>query len=256
MKTILVFLAVALFTVNAMPTGEDDQSNHEHVHEAGPFTDIRKSSVDLAPAERRFGSGDSPTNVQCAANCARQMKEKMQRDLPGYDQQNPSKMGGEYDPEKLNKVCGVHDTTKSCLNNCQGSQVKTMMDKALGLGQYMCHDSNFKRNAPCLNEVHKDTHRSCEGSGQCGQYKQKMDNYKTNKPSTEDGLKDMMKQSCQFMNCTLNCGKPKVVSKCGQSAQNDLTGLVRKSVDFLKYTVESMGLGSAYPRECDRVAVH
>jgi len=256
MKLILAFLALAIFSVNAMPTQEDDHAHNEHVHETGPFQSIRRTSHDLAPNERRFGSGDSQTNVQCAANCARQMKEKMQRELPGYDQQGNSRMGGEYDPQKLNKVCSVHDTTKSCLDGCQSSQVKTMMSKALGLGQYMCHDSNFKKNAPCLNEVHRETHNTCEGDGQCGQYKQKMDQYKTSRPTTEDGLKDMMKQSCHFMNCTLNCGKRQVVDKCGQSAQNDLNGLVRKSVDFLKYTVESMGLGSAYPRECDRVAAN
>jgi len=182
------------------------------------------------------------------------MKEKMQRDLPGYDQQQASKMGGEYDPEKLNKVCGVHDATKTCLNRCQNSQVKTMMSKALGLGQFMCHDSNFKKNAPCLNEVHKTTHSACEGQSKCGQYKTKMDQYKVTRPTSEDGLKDMMSQSCQFMKCALDCAKPKVVEKCGQSAQNDLQGLVGKSVEFLKYTVESMGLGSTYPRECDRVA--
>jgi hypothetical protein len=239
-----------------LPTGEGDQSNHQHVHETGPFQSIRKTSADLAPAERRFGSGDSPTNVQCAATCARQMKEKLDRDLPGYgNDQQASKLGGEYDPEKLNKVCGVHDTTKACLDRCQSSQVKTMMSKALGLGQYMCHDSNFKKNAPCLNEVHKTTHSLCEGQSKCGQYKTKMDQYKTNRPTDENGLKDMMSQSCQFMKCALDCGKPKVVEKCGQSAQNDLQGLVSKSVEFLKYTVETLGLGSAYPRECDRVIV-
>jgi len=128
------------------------------------------------------------------------------------------------------------------------------MTKALGLGQYMCHDSNFKTNAPCLNEVHKTTHGQCEGASKCGQYKTKMDQYKQNRPTNEEGLKDMMKQSCQFMKCALDCAKPTVVSKCGQSAQNDLQGLVGKSVEFLKYTVESMGLGQTYPRECDRVA--
>jgi len=252
MKLTLAVLFFAVCTVRALPTGEDDQTTHQHVHETGPFTAIRKTSVDLAPTERRFGSGDSPTNVQCAATCARQMKEKMERDMPGYQQQ-ASKMGGEYDPEKLNKVCGVHDATKTCLDRCQNSQVKTMMTKALGLGQYMCHESDFKKNAPCLNEVHKTTHGTCEGQTKCGQYKQKMDEYKQNRPTNEEGLKDMMKQSCEFMKCSLNCASPQVVSKCGQSAQNDLKGLVGKSVEFLKYTVESMGLGSAYPRECDRV---
>jgi len=253
MKLALALSLLVLYTVNALPTGDDDHANHEHVHDSGPFTAIRKTSVDLAPTERRFGSGDSPTNVQCAATCAREMKEKMQRDLPGYDQQQASKMGGEYDPEKLNKVCGVHDATKTCLNRCQNSQVKTMMTKALGLGQYMCHDSNFKKNAPCLNDVHKTTHNTCEGQSKCGQYKQKMDQYKQTRPTTEDGLKDMMSQSCQFMKCALDCAKPQVVAKCGASAQQDLQGLVGKSVEFLKYTVESMGLGSTYPRECDRV---
>jgi len=253
MKLTLALSLLVLYTVNALPTGDDDHSTHQHVHETGPFQSIRKTSVDLAPTERRFGSGDSPTNVQCAATCAREMKEKMQRDLPGYDQQQASKMGGEYDPEKLNKVCGVHDATKTCLNRCQTSQVKTMMTKALGLGQFMCHDSNFKKNAPCLNEVHKTTHNTCEGQSKCGQYKQKMDQYKQTRPTSEDGLKDMMSQSCQFMKCALDCAKPQVVQKCGQSAQNDLQGLVGKSVEFLKYTVESMGLGATYPRECDRV---
>jgi hypothetical protein len=253
MKTIAAFCLLTLYTVHALPTGEDDQHTHEHVHEAGPFQGIRKTSASLAPNERRFGSGDSPSNVQCAAQCAQQMKAKMQRELPGYEQ-NAAKMGGEYDPEKLNKVCSVHDATKTCLDQCSNSQVKTMMTKALGLGQYMCHDSNFKQNAPCLNEVHKTTHNTCEGQSKCGQYKSKMDEYKTSRPTNEAGLKDMMKQSCQFMKCALDCAKPTVVSKCGQSAQNDLQGLVGKSVEFLKYTVESMGLGSAYPRECDRVA--
>lgn len=253
MKLTLAFSLFVVCTVRALPTGEDDHDTHGHVHEAGPFQNIRKTSAAIAPTERRFGSGDSPTNVQCAATCARQMKEKMQRDLPGYEQ-GASKMGGEYDPEKLNKVCGVHDNTKTCLDRCQNSQVKTMMTKALGLGQYMCHDSNFKKNAPCLNEVHKTTHNTCEGQSKCGQYKTKMDEYKANRPTNEEGLKDMMKQSCQFMKCALDCAKPTVVSKCGQSAQNDLQGLVGKSVEFLKYTVESMGLGQAYPRECDRVS--
>jgi len=205
-----LFLAVSLLilsTVHALPTGEDDHSTHQHVHETGPFSAIRKTTAELAPAERRFGSGDSPTNVQCAATCARQMKEKMERDLPGYQQQ-ASKMGGEYDPEKLNKVCGVHDATKACLDRCQNSQVKTMMAKALGLGQYMCHDSNFKQNAPCLNEVHKTTHNTCEGQSKCGQHKQKMDEYKSNRPTNEQGLKEMMKASCQFMKCALDSANP------------------------------------------------
>jgi len=252
---LIVALSFLFLAVNALPTGEDDHSSHAHVHKnvPGPFQNVRETSAALAPAgERRFGANDSPTNVQCAATCARTMKEKMQRDLPNYEAEK-SKLGGEYDPEKLNKVCGVHDATKTCLDRCQNSQVKTMMTKALGLGQYMCHDSNFKKNAPCLNEVHKTTHSTCEGQSKCGQYKTKMDQYKQTRPTDENGLKDMMSQSCQFMKCALDCGKPTVVQKCGQSAQNDLQGLVGKSVEFLKYTVESMGLGSAYPRECDRV---
>jgi hypothetical protein len=255
MQFLIAFLLMALCTIHALPTGEDDQHTnaHKHYQQAAPFPSITETTHELAPTARRFGSGDSPTNVQCAATCAREMKEKMQRDLPGYEQQ-AAKLGGEYDPEKLNKVCGVHDGAKTCLDRCQNSQVKTMMTKALGLGQYMCHDSNFKKNAPCLNEVHKTTHTTCEGQSKCGQYKQKMDQYKTTRPSNEDGLKDMMKQSCLFMKCALDCGKPSVVQKCGQSAQNDLQGLVGKSVEFLKYTVESMGLGQVYPTECDRVS--
>jgi len=256
MKLTLAFCLFALVAVHGMPTGDHDHSQHDHVHESGPFDGIRKTSHSLAPAERKFGGQDSPTNVQCAATCARNMKEKMQRDLPGYDQEQSTakKMGGEYDPAKLTKVCAVHDATKTCLNACQNSQVKTMMTKALGLGQYMCHDSNFKKNAPCLNEVHKTTHNTCEGQSKCGQYKQKMDQYKANRPTDKEGLKDMMSQSCQFMKCALDCAKPTVVSKCGQSAQSDLEGLVGKSTEFLKYTVESMGLGDAYPsQQCDRV---
>lgn len=95
---------LAVYAVNALPTGEDDHATHDHVHEAGPFPNIRKTSASLAQGERRFGSGDSPTNVQCAANCAQQMKQNLQRELPGYEQQ-AGKLGGEYDPEKLNKVC-------------------------------------------------------------------------------------------------------------------------------------------------------
>jgi len=178
------------------------------------------------------------------------MKSNMRRELPGYDPGN--KVSGEYDPEKLNKVCTVHATTKTCLDACAASEAKTMMGKALGLGQYMCVDSNFKENAPCLNRVHKTTQGQCE-SGDCGQYKQKMEAYKASRPTDLEGLKDMMKQSCLYMKCSLDCAKPKVVEACGQSAHNDVAGLVVKSVDFLKYTVETMGLGSAYPRECDAV---
>jgi len=249
MKLTLAFSLLALCSVHAYPTGDETS----HVHDSGPFSSVRKASASLAPADRRFGSSDSPANVQCAANCARTMKTNMERELPGYEQQ-AGKMGGEYDPEKLTKVCRVHDTTKTCLDSCQSSQVKTMMTKALGLGQYMCHDSNFKQNAPCLNDVHKTTHATCEGQSKCGNYKQKMDEYKQTRPTTEDGLKDMLKQSCLFMKCSLDCAKPTIVQKCGQSAQNDLQGLVGKSVEFLKYTVETMGLGHTYPRECDRVA--
>jgi hypothetical protein len=255
MKLILAF-CLFVCAIHGFPTGEDDHGQVGHVHETGPFSNIRKTSAAIAtPEARRFGSQDSQTNVQCAATCARQMKEKMSRDLPGYEQEaSAKKLGGEYDPEKLNKVCGVHDATKSCLDRCQNSQVKTMMTKALGLGQYMCHDSNFKKNAPCLNEVHKTTHNTCEGQSKCGQYKQKMDQYKQNRPTDKEGLKDMMSQSCQFMKCALDCAKPTVVSKCGQSAQTDLEGLVGKSVEFLKYTVESMNLGDAFPSQCERVA--
>lgn len=251
--TSLVLLAMcltALTAVRALPTGEGDAATHDHVHEAGPFQSIRKSSAALAPPARRFGSGDSPTSVQCAARCAQQMKDRLNRELPGYEQQQT----GEFDPQKLDKVCSVHDSAKSCLDRCQNSQVKQMLNKALGLGQFMCHDSNFKQNAPCLNQVHKTTHGTCEGQSKCGQYKSKMDNYKRNRPSTEAELKDFLKQSCQFMKCALDCAKPTVISKCGQSAQNDLQGLAGKSVDFLKFTVETMGLGQVYPRECDRVA--
>jgi len=253
MKLTLAFSFFVLCTVRALPTGQDDQTNHEHVHETGPFQNVRKTSAGLASPGRRFGSGDSPTAVQCAATCARQMKEQMQRDLPGYQQGGTGNLGGEYDPEKLNKVCAVHDTAKACLGRCQASQVKTMMEKALALGQFMCHDSNFKKNAPCLNEVHKTTHATCEGQSKCGQYKQKVDGYQTNRPTNEEGLKDMMKQSCLFMKCALDCAKPTVVSKCGQSAQTDLEGLAGKSMEFLKFTVETMGLGHTYPQECNRV---
>jgi len=253
MKLTLAVSLLVLYTANALPTGEDDHATHDHVHEAGPFTAVRKTTSSLAATGgRRFGSGDSPTNVQCAATCARQMKEKMSRDLPGYESQ--SKMGAEYDPEKLNKFCGVHDSTKTCLDRCQTSQVKTMMTKALGLGQFMCHDSNFKQNAPCLNEASKSSKATCEGPSKCGEHKRKLDAFKVNRPTTEAGLTDMLKQTCGFMKCTLDCAKPTIVSKCGQSAQNDLQGLTGKAVEFLKFTVESMGLGSTYPRECDRVA--
>jgi hypothetical protein len=227
------------------------------MHESAPFRDISKASVRLSSNNQRFSipAEDNPQDVQCAAQCAREVKAKMDRELPNYQQQD-SKMGGEYDPEKLDKLCSVHDATKTCLNNCPNTKLKVMIEKATALGQYMCHDSSFKQNAPCLNEVHKAMNARCENSSQCGRYKTALEEYKSNKPTDSNGLKDMMKHSCLYMQCALNCASGTIKERCGESAQNDLKGLVKKSVEFLKYTVESMGLNSVYPAECDTVTVN
>lgn len=60
---------------------------------------------------------------------------------------------------------------------------------------------------------------------------------------------------CRLTKCTLDCAKPTLVSKCGQPAQKAWQDVNAKLlVDRSKHLIESMGLGSAYPRECDRLA--
>jgi len=255
MKLILSLSLFVLYTVHALPTGDDAQPNYRRVHETGPFKSIRKATANLSPTARRFGSGDSLPDIQCAMSCFTEMYEKTQREFPNFDQRQAAKVAGEFDLEQLNKLCTIHDTAKACYDRCENSQMKTQMTKGDALMQYLCHDSTIKQNAACLLEVSQLMNVTCEAPTKCGQYMQKVDQH-LNQSSQMDqsGLKDILTASCQYIKCDLDCEKSTVVQKCGQQAQDDVEGLTRKAAEFLKDLVESMGMGSVYPRECDRVA--
>lgn len=246
MKLALIFVSVLAATTASPMTDEAQQA-----HNTGPYASVRKVSNDLAPAERKFGRGDSQTAVMCAARCAQQFKADVDRQLPGYDQ-NSASMGKEIDVEKLNKLCPVHDTAFTCLNACPSSQVKTMLAKAFDLTQFVCHDSVIREKGQCINDATRSSQGTC--SSQCGNYERKFQQYQTNKPTDMDGLQDMLKQTCLLTGCNISCPKAAVTRNCGQQAQNDLNTLGKKAIGFLKTTIDTMGLGSIYPAaECDRV---
>jgi len=246
MKSFLAFALLFVHAIRATPTGGESQEVH------GPFRAFRKAASSLAPASRSLGSNNSPAAVECVGKCATKMSADMKRELPDFNPDSPDPAN--FNPAKLDKMCQIHDTGKSCVEACPSSGMKTMFQKALGIMQFICHDSTFKQNAQCLSDVAKNNTATCEADSKCGLHKKKVEQYKVTPPTNEAGLKDYLKSICTLQKCMLDCGKPAVVQKCGQAAQNDLKGLAVKSTEFLKYVMESMGLANVYPQECNQVA--
>jgi len=229
----LILCLIALS--QSAPTPDQDsssESNEHHHNETAPEGKVDKVIVDSAPAgARAFGSSDSPTVVACNGRCEK--KWRTDQGLSGSTGQNWN----------LNKFCQGHDAFRTCLNTCGTSEDKTKWVKRTDKDQWICHDSTYKQNAACLENVFKETKATCDSNTKCGKYEH------------DDGsLKDMVKQLCLSMKCKQDCQGPTIVSKCGAAAKNDVVGVSRKTAEYLKWrVVTSAGRPNDYPVECNQL---
>jgi len=251
----LVLCLLVLYTVNAAPTGDDESEGTGISSAAGDqeesYKNVGRKVAALAPpTARRFGSSDTPTSIRCGTSCSQQFQQTMKNDKPQGAMLLEG--DGEYNPIVLNVTCRAYDTAMTCLAGCDNGEFKTMMIRAMELPKFMCHDSTLKQNARCLFDAIKTTRSTCDARSKCGQYKEKIDEHTRSSTTTLADLTDLMKQQCNHFKCLLECGKPTVVSKCGQAAQNDWQGVYGKTVDSYKYVFELKDLSSAFPSECDR----
>jgi len=213
MKLALLFCLIALSA--SMPTDPDSSSESgEHQHNGTePEIKVDQAIVASAPAgARQFGSRDSPAAVTCSTNCERRWR----------NQQGSATKGQQGAGWNLNKFCEEHDKFSTCLTSCGTSEDRTKLQKRIAKDQWICHDSTYKRNANCLNDVFKSTAATCEAQNKCGKYER------------DDGsLKNMVQQLCSSMKCKLDCRGPTIVSKCGQAAKADEAGLAKKTAEYL-----------------------
>jgi len=234
MKFVLLCCLFALSRSAPTPDTNDSSSESaEHGHNnTAVETKVDQAIVASAPAgSRQFGSSDSPTATMCNSNCEKSWRKE--QGLSGTSGQNWN----------LGTFCVAHDKFKRCLDRCGTSEDKTKWIKRIAKDEWVCHDSTYKTNAHCLNEVFKQTSANCESNAKCGKHE------------VDDGsLKDMVKQLCLSMKCKLDCRGPAIMSKCGQAAKNDEAGVARKTAEYLKWrVVTSAGRPNDYPRECDQL---
>jgi len=229
---LLVLLCVFAFATTAPTDPNPNSSPESDEAPAGPEIKVDTALLAADPAAaRNFGSRDSPTAVACTGNC--EQRWRREQGLSGT-------AGQKWD---LNKFCEAHDRFSTCLTSCATSEERAKLQKRIAKDQWICHDSTYKRNAACLNDVFKSTSATCDRNDKCGKFER------------DDGsLKDMVKQLCSSMQCKLDCRGPTIVSKCGQTAKNDEAGVAKKTAEYLKWRlVDSAGRPNDYPRECDKL---
>jgi len=238
MKSVLLFCLFALSTCspphshgNSSSSSESAEHAHSGHNDTAPESKVDAAIVASVPAgERHFGTRGSPTAAVCTNNCEKKWRQG--QGISGTQGQNWN----------LDKFCQAHDKFSTCLTSCGAGEEKTKWQKRISKDQWICHDSTYKRNAPCLNNVFKETEATCSRADKCGKYEQ------------DDGsLKDMVKQLCSSMKCKLDCRGPTIVSKCSQAAKSDEAGVARKTAEYLKWRItESANRPQDYPaRECD-----
>jgi len=253
----LIIFSVLLTIAACMPRdrGQSESQDHDHDHDSAiPMSKVYGKARKVPGRESSSFGGSGAT---CPIDCMKRMKSDIENDAEFGEfidkQSKPYRFDNQFDTRMLNKYCQKMNRTVDCVRPCSEGQMKNMATKALSLPKYMCVETKFVEYAPCYNRVGKQMEKVCHAQNKCGPKKTALENDMRLQPRDMADIEKMLKHTCDYMSCYMECDRPKVVQECGADANRVLEGLYRKSIDVMKDIFSTMGISVRIPTECNRV---
>lgn len=213
----------------------------------------------------RSRSARQANNNKCAEDCEEKIKRETLLVFPDikYAVGNEFKAVDSGNESDLAIYCEIYRPGAKCFDACPESRMKLIFTTIHKLRDTMCVQkyNEFKRNFQCMiNEEYKHKGKCVQ---QCKSHQDEYVGLATRKYINSDGQVDrkegsrLLKGTCQYLDCQLNCTLPFVKEGCGAEAAGLERDMVVTSFDSLNRMMEQTNPNNTaffYPAECARLS--
>jgi len=215
----------------------------------------RQSPMRLGPREPE----------QCVLDCMETMDEKLKEAFPEVANKSSDNeladalLKSDYDPEKFEQFCDIYTPSARCLDRCPKSEVKKIVQKGLAMLQYMCVDKydDFRKHGPCMDKAGKEIDQicgeKCKEYGESVQKLEKLTEADNVEDYEDDNVNALLSQTCNFVDCLMQCDQPIMAEKCGKAAADLERDTVRVAFRSLSDVLETAPNGGIWPESCAKL---
>jgi len=198
-----------------------------------------------------IGSGYRSGDDSCAMTCVSQLGSLMQdAELADYfeKQSKPFRFEDRFNPVYLRKYCSKIEPIISCIQPCSTGVAKSVGEAALSLPKFICKDSQFMQKAQCIHKVYKENKATCDNK--CSSKKSTLERTMRSQPATMRDILTLLSNTCEYMDCDVDCDVAKVRSECGADGAKLYVDYFKKSIEAMDKMFQSMGIEIATPSQC------